>query len=215
VKLASSMRRYGATADDLPALLRALDRAGLAVDSLALHLPVTADAAEIEAWLPRLPAAAPLSVSHLDATALATLRRRHPGRRFPVRLGTALWHGDKAGLALRADVTSTRPVEAGAPAGYRHVTVPGAGTLVMVGAGTAHGVHPLADGRSPFHFARRRLRLLEPPHMHTSMVWVPAGQPTPEAGDAVDVQQPLTFVTPDRIIDTSGAERAGSRSGHR
>ena len=39
----------------------------------------------------------------------------------------------------------------------------------MVGAGTAHGVQPLDDGRSPFHFARQRLALLEPPHMHTSM----------------------------------------------
>ena len=55
-------------------------------------------------------------------------------------------------------------------AGYRQGVVPADGTLVMVGAGTAHGVHPLDDGRSPFHFARRRLALLEPPHMHTSMV---------------------------------------------
>ena len=64
-------------------------------------------------------------------------------------------------------------------------------TLVMVGAGTAHGVHPLADGVSPFHFQRRRLALLEPPHMHTSMVLVPAGEMAPDVGDVVDVQRPL------------------------
>ena len=69
--------------------------------------------------------------------------------------------------------------------------MPGDGTLVMVGAGTAHGVHPLGDGRSPFHFARRRLDLVEPPHMHTSMVFVPAGDPAPRCGDIVDVQRPL------------------------
>ena len=94
-------------------------------------------------------------------------------------LGTALWHGDKSALHLGADVLDVRPVRAGEPAGYRQVAVPDDGTLVMVGAGTAHGVHPLADGRSPFHFARRRLDLLEPPHMHTSMVVVPAGDPAP------------------------------------
>jgi hypothetical protein len=70
------------------------------------------------------------------------------------------------------------------------------GRLVMVGAGTAQGLHPLPDGRSPFHFERRRLPLLEPPHMHTSMVVVAAGKPGPEVGDHVDVQRPLidTFV---------------------
>jgi alanine racemase len=204
VKLASSMRRYGAEQDELPALLGAVGAAGLDVDSFAVHLPLTADPTEVEAWLPLLPAGVPVAVSHLDDTALASLRRRHPDRRFPIRLGTALWHGDKAGLALRADVLATRPVEAGQSAGYRQVTVLGPGTLVMVGAGTAHGVHPLPDGRSPFHFARRRLELLEPPHMHTSMLWVPDGAPAPGVGDGVDVQQPLTFVTPDRVVEALG-----------
>ena len=70
----------------------------------------------------------------------------------------------------------------------------------MVGAGTAHGVHPLDDGRSPFHFARRRLALLEPPHMHTSMVFVPAGEPTPGRGDVVDVQRPLISTVVDEVV---------------
>jgi hypothetical protein len=69
----------------------------------------------------------------------------------------------------------------------------------MVGAGTAHGVHPLPDGRSPFHFARRRLVLVEPPHMHTSMVWIAADEPVPAVGAEVDVQVPLTHVLPDRV----------------
>ena len=86
-------------------------------------------------------------------------------------------------------------------AGYRLVAVPADGMLVMVGAGTAHGVHPQPDGRSPFHFARRRLALVEPPHMHTSMVFVPRGVPVPSVGDAVDVQQPLTYVHVDRVVE--------------
>ena len=70
----------------------------------------------------------------------------------------------------------------------------------MVGAGTAHGVHPLEDGRSPFHFARHRLALVEPPHMHTSMVFVPSGDPTPRPGERIDVQRPLISTAVDEIV---------------
>ena len=143
-----------------------------------------------------LPGATPVTVSHLDAD-LARLRAATPGRRIPIRLGTRLWHGDKSFLALRADVVHTRPVRGRRAAlGYRLCRRPGDGTLVMVGAGTAHGLHPLPDGRSPFHFARTRLALVEPPHMHTSMVSCRDGDPCPAAGEEVDVQQPLTWVLP-------------------
>jgi hypothetical protein len=71
----------------------------------------------------------------------------------------------------------------------------------MVTAGTAHGVHPLAGGLSPFHFGRQRLPLLEPSHMHTSMCLVAAGAPCPEVGDVVDVQHPLTQTLVDRIVE--------------
>jgi alanine racemase len=201
VKLASSMRRYGVEPDALADLLTAAAGAGLEVRQFALHLPLAGEAAEVEPWLIRLPNDTPLSVSHLDATALTRLRDAHPRRRIVARLGTALWHGDKSFLALRSDVLDVRPARAGARAGYRLAPVPADGALVMVGAGTAQGVHPLPDGRSPFHFARRRLALIEPPHMHTSMVVVPAGDPVPAVGDEVDVQQPLTFVRVDRVAE--------------
>jgi alanine racemase len=201
VKLASSMRRYGVDPDELASVLAAVERAGLAVDQFTLHLPLMGEAAEIEGWLPRLPHDTPLTVSHVDAGSLDRLRGRHPGRRIVARLGTALWHGDKSFLALRARVIEVRTVRAHEQAGYRLVDVPAAGALVMVGAGTAHGVHPRPDGQSPFHFARRRLALLEPPHMHTSMVFVPAGDPVPAVGEEVDVQQPLTYVRVDRVVE--------------
>ena len=84
-------------------------------------------------------------------------------------------------------------------AGYRLTTVPGEGTLVMIGAGTANGVTTLTNGRSPFHFDRKRLSLLEPPHMHSSMAVVPAGEPCPVTGDWVDVQRPLTTTAYDEL----------------
>ena len=160
----------------------------------------------ITTWLAALEAleglvpSVPLSTSHLDPASFAALVATHPRRRLELRLGTALWHGDKSMLHLDADVLDTHPVDAGTPAGYRGDPVPSDGTLVMVGAGSAHGVAPLADGRSPFHFARRRLGLHEAPHMHTSMAFVPAGEPCPAVGDRVDVQRPLITTAVDEVV---------------
>ena len=63
--------------------------------------------------------------------------------------GTALWHGDKSSLHLTADVLDVRPVRGGDRVGYRAVPAPADGSLVMVTAGTAHGVHPLAGRPEP------------------------------------------------------------------
>jgi hypothetical protein len=56
------------------------------------------------------------------------------------------------------------------------------------------------DLRSPFHFARQRLLLLEGPHMHSSLVFVPSGQPCPTVGDEVDVQRPVITTNADEVI---------------
>jgi hypothetical protein len=69
----------------------------------------------------------------------------------------------------------------------------------MIGAGTANGVFALDDGRSPFHHDRTRLALHEPPHMHTSMAFVPAGDACPRPGGWVDLQRPLTHTTVDEL----------------
>ncbi|MEZ5256148.1 MAG: hypothetical protein R2705_04465 [Ilumatobacteraceae bacterium] len=155
--------------------------------------------AELEAWLPHLPPAVPVSTSHLSVEAFERLADRS-GRPLQLRVGTALWHARRDALRLGADVLEVRPVAAGERCGYRQTPAAADGHLVMIGAGTAHGVHPLPDGRSPFHFARTRLALIEPPHMHTSMVLVPDGDPTPRVGEVVDVQRPLTQTVPDRIV---------------
>ncbi len=135
-------------------------------------------------------------VSHLDPPTYASLPPTHSYR---LRLGTSLWHGDKSALALSADVLDVRPVRSGQHAGYRQGPVAGDGHLVMIGAGTANGVTTLADGRSPFHFERRRLALHEAPHMHTSMAFVPDGDTIPGVGGRVDVQRPFTMTTVDTV----------------
>ncbi|MEN9645331.1 MAG: hypothetical protein RL238_2000 [Actinomycetota bacterium] len=209
VKLASGMRRYGTTPAELPALLAAVHAAGLQVEAFALHLPLAGDdtdrRAEIDAWVPHLPAGAPVWVSHLSPAAFHALQADHPDRQWSVRVGTLLWHGLPKGdfLHLSADVLQVTTAAAGAPVGYRHAPMPFDGHVVAVGAGSGHGVAPLdtADParRSPFHFRRNRLALLEAPHMHTSLVAVPVGAPCPEVGDRVDVQRPLTTTVADEI----------------
>jgi alanine racemase len=196
VKLRSPMQRFGARPDELPALLAALAAAGLELHGFGLHFPLAGDpavwATAAEAWDDHLPPGVPLYVSHAGPVAM--------DRPVRERIGTGLWHGDKAFLALRADVIDVQPVGGDDRVGYRLTPVPAAGHVVVVAAGTAHGVQPLADGRSPFHFARRRLALIEPPHMHVAMAFVPTGDPCPAIGDEVDVQRPLTQVWPDRVV---------------
>lgn len=210
VKLVSSMQRYGVLPDGLADLVDAVQRAGLALHAFALHLPLAGDdgarRAEIEAWLPLLPTDVPLWVSHLSPESFHALAADHPDRRFRIRVGTALWHGVPRGdfVHLGAEVVQTRPVHRGEVAGYHRSPVPFDGTLVAIGAGVSAGIAPLQHDdpqrRSPFHFARTRLQLLEPPHMHTSLVVVPNGQPCPAVGDQVDVQRPLLATTPDEIV---------------
>jgi len=197
VKLVSSMQRYGAD----PGLIEIAERAGLEVVGVSIHPPLAGSAedhrAEIEHRLTEVPPTYPVWISHLDAETYRRLPRNHSYR---LRLGTSLWHGDKSMLRLAAEVLEVRPVRAGHTVGYRQHPISADGALVMIGAGSAHGVQPLPDGRSPFHFARRRLDLVEPPHMHTSMAFVPAGEPTPLIGEDIDVQRPLTTTDVD-VID--------------
>jgi len=196
VKLTSSMHRYGGGIE----LVTAAQHAGLRTVGVSIHPPLAGDdnahRSDIVRRLPEIDPSLDVWVSHIAPATYETLPSSH---RYKLRLGTYLWHGDREALKLEADVLATRPVAAGVHAGYRLPEVPGDGTLVMVGAGTANGVTALADGRSPFHFDRRRLDLLEPPHMHTSMLFVPDSDRSPAIGDWVDLQRPLTMTTSDEL----------------
>lgn len=196
VKLASEMRRFGGSVD----LVDAARSQGLRVVGVSVHPPIAGSdedhAHQITAMLPEIDPSLTVWVSHLAVETFAMLPDTH---RFRLRVGTALWHGDKSALHLGADVLDVRSITADTTAGYHQGRVAADGHLVVVGAGTANGVTPLADGRSPFHFERTRLSLHEPPHMHVSMAFVPAGDPCPSVGDQVDVQRPLHMTTVDEF----------------
>jgi hypothetical protein len=204
VEVTSSMRRYGTDAGGVRTLVDQADAAGLVVVAAGIHLPLAGSsaerAAETAAWCDVLPAGLPLWVSHLDAGDVAALAARGPGRTVVQRIGTRLWLGDKGFTHLGAEVVSLRDVAAGDRCGYRQVPAPAGGTVVTVGAGTVQGVRLLDDTRSPIHHARRRLALIEPPHQHATLAFVPEGEPCPQLGDVVDVQRPLTEVRPDELV---------------
>jgi alanine racemase len=196
LKLESEMRRYGGGVE----LVEAAQRAGLRTVGVSIHPPLAGSEdehrAQIVRHLPDIDPSLDVWVSHLAPTTYEGLPGSH---RYKLRLGSYLWHGDREALHLEADVIDVRPVRAGERAGYRLTEVTGDGTLVMIGAGTANGVTTLADGRSPFHHDRTRLALHEPPHMHTSMVFVPAADACPRPGGWVDLQRPLTQTTVDEL----------------
>lgn len=196
VKLESSMHRYGGGIE----LVDVARERGLDVIGVSIHLPLAGSPAEhadeIRTTISEVDADLPVWLSHLDPATYESLPATHTYR---LRLGTSLWHGDKSTLQLHADVLDVRAIRAGVHAGYHQGPVGDDGHLVMIGAGTASGVTALPDGRSPFHFERRRLRLHEAPHMHTSMAFVPAGDPVPDIGERVDVQRPLTMTTVDTV----------------
>lgn len=196
VKLDSDMQRYGGGIG----LVAAAQEAGLRTVGVSIHPPIAGTdeehRAQVVRRLPEIDPSLDVWVSHLAPVTYETLPTTH---RYKLRLGTYLWHGDREAMRLEADVLGTRPVRAGTRVGYRLTEVPDDGTLVMVGAGTAGGVAPLADGRSPFHHRRERLHLVEPPHMHTSMLFVPAGADVPSIGDWIDLQRPLTATHVDEL----------------
>lgn len=203
VKLQSATLRYGVNKSDFEAMISDVANARFTVRGYAIHPPLDGDVnkwlTEISTWLPLLDSSLPVYVSHLTVEAYSRLTSMNPGRLFKIRMGTPLWHGDKSMMQLSADVVDHHPIESGMRAGYRQIKVDGPGEVVLIGCGSAHGVLPLTDGRSPFHYQRQRLNMLEPPHMHTSMLFVARGRPIPSMGEWIDVQVPLTRVQVDLL----------------
>ena len=203
VKLRSSMQRFGATITELNPVLAELARRDQEVLAYGLHLPLAGTdqqrIAEIEHWLAQLPTDADVWVSHVGEHAWAALRDANPRRGLHQRVGSRLWHGAKEFLHLGAEVLAVHEVRGGSTAGYRASAVPADGHLLIIGAGSAAGI-ATNDGRSPFHFARQPVELLEAPHMHVSIGFVAAGSPVPRRGEWVDVQRPLIAVFPNTTV---------------
>jgi hypothetical protein len=225
----TSMHRHGLEYDDVPALAAGLGSVrldGLAfhlpMDRHGGYDP----AVEVADWLRRLAAAGvPTStafVSHLTAPELAALRRDFPATTFRPRIGTSLWLGDRGALQARGTVLDVHRLARGTHYGYRRRRAPRDSHLVVVSGGTAHGValeaprtvrgpvgrtKALAMGTlaaanlslSPFRWAGRQRWFAEPPHMHVSLLLLPASVEPPAIGAELDCDVRLTTLHPDRV----------------
>lgn len=181
---------------------------------------------EAESWAAALTASrletSTLFVSHLTPTEIGQLSSRRPQLTIRPRVGTDVWLGDLGALSVRAEVLDRHTVGRGERVGYRQRAMPRDGVLLVIAGGTSHGVgleaprsgsgvlnrgKTLAKGGleaaglalSPFTIAGKQRWFAEPPHMHVSLVFVPADVAAPAIGDTVDVAVRYTIATFDRI----------------
>ena len=225
----TSMRRHGLAADAVgvaAGLLSDVRLEGLAfhlpMDRHGGYDP----AAEVAGWLDRFAAAGVPTdvawVSHLTTAELGLLRSRFPGTTFRPRIGTALWLGDRGALVAKGTVLDVHPLARGEHYGYRRRRALRDSHLVVVSGGTAHGVAleaprtvrgPVGRGKalavgglaaanralSPFSWAGHQRWFAEPPHMHVSLLLVPAAVTPPTIGDELVCDVRLTTLHPDRV----------------
>jgi len=225
----TSMRRHGMSGEELVAAGRLLERRPATVEGVALHLPLASGShlAEVVHLVNDVVAAElptrTLWVSHLTPDELATLRTSYADFEVRPRIGTALWLGDRGSYQATATVLDVHEVERGDVFGYRGRTAPKRGSIVVVSGGTAHGIgleaptgNPsirsraatLARGgldavgfvRSPFTIDGKHRLFAEPPHMQSSMLFLPHGPRVPAVGDELDVRVRMTTTLFDRVV---------------
>jgi hypothetical protein len=161
-------------------------------------------------------------VSHVTTTQLAAIRREFPEVRFRPRVGTSLWLGDRGALRVTATVLDAHPVDRGEEYGYRLRSAPRGGTILVVCGGTAHGIgltaptgeaslrsraasvargglDALGAVRSPYVIGGKQRYFAEPPHMQSSMLFLPAGADVPQVGDEVELAVRFTATSFDRV----------------
>ncbi|WP_420176481.1 alanine racemase [Luteococcus sp. OSA5] len=222
LELMTSMRRHGLTVDELP---RVAERLGeLQVEGWTIHLPMVAADRLGEARALAAGALAtrraPLWLSHLTAQEYDTLRAE-VSVATRLRVGTKLWLGAPRTRRTTARVLDMHPVRRGERIGYWQRRMPTDGWVVVVSGGTANGIAleaptsaatlrqraiTLATGSleaagfalSPYTVAGKKRFFVEPPHMQSSLVFLP-GAGSVAIGDELPVQVRLTTVTVDEI----------------
>jgi len=179
--------------------------------------------AETEVWSGHNSPASRVWVSHLDDGNLAEVVRAVPDVVLRARIGTRLWLGDRSALHAAGSVLAVHPLPSGTHVGYRQRSGPKDGTLVVVSGGTAHGIGlaaptPAASVRqrvvtagtgaldaagralSPFTWAGKKRWFAEPPHQHTSMIWLPKGCIIPAVGEQLPAEVRLTTSRFDAVL---------------
>ncbi|MFN8170920.1 MAG: alanine racemase [Candidatus Nanopelagicales bacterium] len=178
---------------------------------------------ETDVWSGHNAPATRVWVSHLADDELGVLASAVPDVTIRTRIGTRLWLGERAALHAAGTVLAVHPLPGGTHVGYRQRTGPKDGTLVVVSGGTAHGIGLSAPtpassvrqrvvtagigaldaaGRalSPFSWAGKQRWFAEPPHQHTSMIWLPKGCVVPAVGDQLPADVRFTTSRFDAVL---------------
>jgi len=232
VEVLTSMRRHGIPQDHLGTVGELLPGVRFEGWTIHLPLHVDGRYAEAErlSRAALAVAAGPLWFSHLPSEETAALARQlggAEGNPVPVRqrVGTRLWLGDKLARTSTATVLDVHAIKRGERAGYRQRICPANGWIVVVAGGTSHGIGmeaptsaktmrhraiALATGSlaaaglalSPYTINGKKRWFLEPPHMQSSQVFLPAKEKPPQIGDEIPVELRLTTATVDCITWT-------------
>ena len=138
-----------------------------------------------------------------------------------LRVGTRLWLGAPGARRTTARVLDMHRVRRGERIGYWQRRMPADGWVLVVSGGTAHGIaleaptsaatlrqraitvasgsmQALGLALSPYTIAGRKRFFVEPPHMQSSLVFLP-GAGRVAVGDEVPVELRLTTATVDEI----------------
>lgn len=212
IEVATSMRRHGFEAHDLAAALDVAE--GSRVEAISIHLPLPGaeNAAELARLLDVIGSAASARgvrevwVSHLSDEQLRSALTN--GLTLRPRIGTQLWLGDPGAITVEASVLDQHPISRGDVYGYRRRTAKASGHLLIVSGGSAHGIgleapagsltardraarvargglDALGRVRSPFFIGDHQALFAEPPHMQSSMLFIPDRAPLVAPGDVV------------------------------
>lgn len=220
LEVQTSMHRHGLLAEELPGV----DVDGLTFEGWSVHLPATGslDEATQLTRAARQQVEADVWVSHLSVEDYRTFSTSLNGA-ARMRVGTRLWLGAPEALRTTATILDVHPVKRGGRLGYHQSKAPASGFIVIASGGTAHGIAlsapvpqrslrqravTLAQGAldaagqslSPFTIGGKKRQFAEPPHMHSSMLFVPGDDPMVSVGDEVPVTCRMTTTTFDQIV---------------
>ncbi len=218
LEIQTSMHRHGFVPDDLPE-----DVGTLQFEGWSIHLPSQGSLTEAT----RLAGTAlahregTIWLSHLSVADYQTLHTTI-GVPTRMRVGTRLWLGAPSTIRTTANILDIHRIRRGERLGYHQSRAPRDGFIIIASGGTAHGISlaaPVpqrtlrqrgvtiaegvleATGRtlSPFSIGGRKRAFAEPPHMHSSMLWVTGTDPGVEVGEEIPVTCRMTTTTFDEV----------------
>lgn len=223
IEIATSMRRHGFTLEQLPDALKAGH-----IEALSIHLPLPGpeNAAEfariLEAVAPEAKSRGinEVWVSHLTNEQLKQADTH--GFTLRPRIGTQLWLGAESAITVESTVLDAHSINKGDIYGYRRRSAKAAGTILIVSGGTSHGIgleapagsltardraariargglDALGRVRSPFFIGEHQAMFAEPPHMQSSMLFLPREIAAPQPGNVVRARVRHTATTFDAV----------------